>query len=64
MDLNLPSEPQSWEILKNLFISKYTLTTLKQQVDAPRNLVLSLLPRRPDNGKLRVEQGKSAVTMN
>lgn len=47
-----PAEPQSWQILRNLYIDKMNLVTLKQQRSDPRNVVLALRPRRPDGQPL------------
>lgn len=41
-----PPEPVQWEILRNLFVDKFCLMTVKQQRSNPRNVVLRLVPRR------------------
>ena len=47
-----PAEPQSWQTLRNLYIDKMSLVTLKQQKADPRNVVLALRPRRADDQPL------------
>lgn len=47
-----PAEPRSWQTLRNLYIDKMSLVTLKQQKADPRNVVLALRPRRADDQPL------------
>ena len=51
-------EPIGWQIIKNLFVEKMNLVTIKQQQQDPRNVILALKPLR---GKpLKLEPGVSA----
>ena len=47
-----PAEPHAWQVLRNLYIDKMSLVTLKQQQADPRNVVLALRPRRADDQPL------------
>jgi len=47
-----PAEPRAWQVLRNLYIDKMSLVTLKQQQADPRNVVLALRPRRADDQPL------------
>jgi len=54
-----PPEPQSWQILRNLFIDKFCLTTIKQQPENPRNIILALRPARENGQSLMVQEGQA-----
>ena len=54
-----PPEPQSWQILRNLFTDRFCLTTIKQQPENPRNIILALRPTRENGQSLMVQEGQT-----
>lgn len=58
------AEPHAWKILRNLFIDKMCLTTLKQQSDNPRNVVLVLKPSRANHESQVVEVRESGQSFD
>ena len=59
-----PAEPYSWDILRNLFIDKFCLMTVKQQRCNPRNVVMALVPRRPNDLNQICQPNSPAIKQN